>query len=415
MVSKNLVWIIRLGLQTQSILARTGRMDINLFDLRDQLDAAENQTLSPRACLSRTAIRRREDQTAGRDHRQNFAIDADRILHSLAYTRYIDKTQVFYLVRNDHITHRVLHVQLVSRIARTIGRHLQLNEDLIEAIAMGHDLGHAPFGHDGETYLSRLCQEAGIGYFVHAVQSVEFLERIERKGRGLNLSLQVLDGILAHDGEIDLPSLAPVPSRSFSDLDRLLKEKTSNPRVNIPPMTTEGCVVRLADTIAYIGRDVEDAIRLGLIRREEVPADCRQVLGDTNGKIVYTLVSDLIATSRNSKVVAFSAEKAAALKALKDFNRQRIYYNPVIKTDGEKIEFLFRTIFTRLSRDLDKGRTTIPSFSEYLNHMSAEYRELRRPAEIVRDFVAGMTDAFFLELGQNLLIPTPRRDGFVTK
>ncbi|MBF0527946.1 MAG: HD domain-containing protein [Deltaproteobacteria bacterium] len=387
-------------------------MTLDIFDLRDELDAAEEVIFSPRATKSCSALRRRKDQTAEKDHRQNFAIDADRILHSLAYTRYIDKTQVFYLVKNDHITHRVLHVQLVSRIARTIGRHLKLNEDLIEAIALGHDLGHAPFGHDGETYLSRLCQNHGIGHFVHAVQSVEFLERIEKKGRGLNLSLQVLDGILAHDGEVDIPTLAPDPNRSFTELDRLITEKRLNPRFPIAPMTTEGCVVRLADTISYIGRDLEDAIRLGLVRREEVPRDCTLVLGDTNGKIIYTLVSDLIATSRNAPVIAFSSEKAAALKELKNFNRQRIYYNPIIKTDGDKIENLFQVIFQRLLACLETEKKEIPLFIDYLNNMSSEYRTMHRPEEIVRDFIAGMTDAFFMELGQDLLLPRYRREGF---
>ena len=123
------------------------------------------------------------DSAAG--YRQAFSLDSDRILHSRAYTRYIDKTQVFYLIPNDHITHRVLHVQLVSKIARTIGRFLRLNEDLIEAIALGHDIGHTPFGHEGERYLSELCQKAGIGYFLHNVQSIQFLDRVERKGQGM--------------------------------------------------------------------------------------------------------------------------------------------------------------------------------------------------------------------------------------
>ena len=248
-------------------------MTIDLFKLRDELDEEEVLRLSGRACFSRDAVRRRPDRTAREDHRQNFAIDADRILHSLAYTRYIDKTQVFYLLKNDHITHRVLHVQLVSRIARTIGRHLRLNDDLIEAAALGHDLGHPPFGHDGESFLSRLCRENSIGHFVHAVQSVEFLETIEKRGRGLNLSLQVLDGILSHDGEVDLPSLKPRPGLTFEELDRILPEKKKDPSRPLAPMTAEGCVVRLADTISYIGRDFEDGIRVGLVDRPDLPPE----------------------------------------------------------------------------------------------------------------------------------------------
>lgn len=377
------------------------------------MDAEEVKRLSPRATLSGKAVRRHPDSTAARDHRQNFAIDADRILHSLAYTRYIDKTQVFYLIKNDHITHRVLHVQLVSRIARTVGRHLGLNEDLIEAIALGHDLGHAPFGHDGEKYLSRLCREHGIGHFVHAVQSVEFLESIERRGRGLNLSLQVLDGILAHDGEVDLPSLDPERELLFSEFDQRMRAKKEDPHFFITPMTTEGCVVRLADTISYIGRDVEDAIRLGLIRREELPGECVRELGDTNGKIVYRLVTDLIEMSLPGTVVGFSPGTAEALIKLKNFNRERIYYNKAIKTEGAKIEALFGTMFTRLLESLAQGAEESPHLALYLSGMSEEYRATRQPAEIIRDYMAGMTDAYFLRLARELLLPQHRDEGYL--
>jgi dGTPase len=166
-----------------------------LLNIRNQLDDRERKILSPWACLSVDAVRRKSEERILCGHRQSFALDTDRILHSLAYSRYIDKTQVFYLVKNDHITHRVLHVQLVSKIARTISRLLRLNEDLTEAIALGHDIGHTPFGHDGEQFLSEICQAHQVGCFLHNIQSVRFLEKIEKKGKGCNLSLQVLDGI----------------------------------------------------------------------------------------------------------------------------------------------------------------------------------------------------------------------------
>jgi len=383
-----------------------------LIYLRERLDSEEKVKLSPRAALSRSAIRRYPEKTIKDDHRQNYAIDTDRILHSLAFTRYIDKTQVFYLIKNDHISHRVLHVQLVSRISRTVGRHLGLNEDLIEAIALGHDIGHAPFGHDGETFLSRLCQDHGISHFVHAVQSVEFLERIERKGQGLNLSLQVLDGILSHDGEIDLPSLAPEPDLSFADLDWRLKDKKADPDINLTPMTTEACVVRLADTVSYIGRDIEDAIRLSLINREDIPAECVDVLGNTNGKIVYALVSDLISTSLKGATVAFSAEKAEALIKLKNFNREHIYFNNQIKTEGHKIQALFQTIFERLTDDVQTGRERSIIFTEFLHNMSPAYLETHVPAEMVRDFIAGMTDEYFLHLARSLILPEYQNQRF---
>ncbi|MGD8434727.1 MAG: HD domain-containing protein, partial [Syntrophobacterales bacterium] len=254
-----------------------------LLGAKEELTRREESMLSPYAAFSTTAVRRRPEERVERGHRQHFSLDADRILHSLAYTRYIDKTQVFYLIDNDHITHRVLHVQFLSKIARDVARFLRLNEDLIEAIALGHDIGHCPFGHDGERYLSAICQRHGIGGFQHNVQSVRFLDRIERKGRGWNLSIQVLDGILCHDGEIHEQSLRPQPGKTFEDLDREMELKGNEPEITLTPMTLEGCVVRLADTISYIGRDIEDAIRLNLVKRDEIPANCANLLGTTNG------------------------------------------------------------------------------------------------------------------------------------
>jgi len=381
-------------------------MDERLAELRQRLEDEEARSLSPRATLSREAVRRRPDPTASRDHRQHFAIDTDRILHSLAYTRYIDKTQVFYLVKDDHVSHRVLHVQIVSRIARDIGRHLGLNTDLIEAVALGHDLGHPPFGHDGEALLSRLCQAHGIGHFSHEAASVHFLERVERKGQGLNLSLQVLDGILTHNGEADMSSLIRAEARSFPEFDRLLAEKTRNPALDLMPMTFEGCVVRLADTISYVGRDIEDAIRLNLIRRSDLPQASTRILGETNGQIVYRLVSDLIYHSYEAGAVGFSPAVAQALAALKNFNREQIYYNPRVKAQGPKIERLFELLFEDLLKDLERGREDSPICSEFLKNMSPEYLADHSPPQIARDFMAGMTDEYFLRLGREMLLPT---------
>jgi dGTPase len=338
-------------------------------------------------------------------HRQNYAVDSDRILHSLSYTRYIDKTQVFYLVDNDHITHRVLHVQLVSKISRTIGRFLGLNEDLIEAIALGHDLGHCPFGHDGETYLSELCEANGIGPFQHNLQSVRFMDKIERKGRGLNLTLQALDGIMCHDGEIHIPELAPKRDKTFAAFDEEMARKHADPSIPLTPMTLEGCVMRMADTIAYIGRDIEDAIRLNLIRRDQVPKECVQQLGNTNGTIVYNLVTDLIQNSYEKPAIAFSPATSDALKRLKDFNLTNIYLNAQIKPDSNKIKQLFYVLFERYLEDLDKENQASIIFTEYLRDMSEEYLAAITPAEIVRDFIAGMTDQYFLRQAPEELRP----------
>jgi dGTPase len=383
-----------------------------LKEIRDNLDGGEEERLSPYACLSRQAVRRREEDKIVMGHRQNFALDTDRILHSLAYSRYVDKTQVFYLIKNDHITHRVLHVQLVSKIARTVGRLLRLNEDLIEAIALGHDIGHTPFGHDGERFLSEVSEKYGIGPFLHNVQSVRFLEKIERKGRGWNLTLQVLDGILCHDGEIHSQALKPKTDKDFPMLDSEIKEKEGDPSMDILPMSMEGCVVRMADTISYVGRDIEDAIRLRLIERNHLPEDCRNILGETNGTIVYTLVEDLVANSLDRPHACFSPEVSKALKKLKGFNQEHIYMNKKVKQQTPKIRLMFELLFEKFLRDLETGNEDSDIQRGYLEGMSPEYKEQTPPAEIVRDFVAGMTDEYFLGQCQKYLIPQARSSRF---
>jgi dGTPase len=381
-----------------------GKSDpLNLQQLKETLNSREDNLFSSLAAFSSDAVRRVPEARIHRGHRQNYAVDSDRILHSLAYARYIDKTQVFYLVVNDHITHRVLHVQLVSKISRTIGRFLGLNEDLVEAIALGHDIGHCPFGHDGEAYLSELCEDSGIGPYQHNVQSVRFLDRIERKGRGLNLTLQVLDGILCHDGEIHAQALEPNHHKRFTVHDEEVVNKTADPGLALTPMTMEGCVVRMADTISYIGRDIEDAIRLNLINRTQLPKSSEACLGNTNGTIVYALVTDLITNSLHKPAIAFSTEVSDALKELRQFNLANIYLNPKIKPQAGRIRQLFQLLFERYTKDLKQGNESSIIFAEYLDDMSEDYRANTRNSEIARDFIAGMTDDFFLsQVPQNL-------------
>jgi len=376
-----------------------------LKDIKQRLHLLEKDRLSPYATLNIQAIRRRNEQEIIDGHRENFSIDGDRILHSLAYSRYIDKTQVFYLIKNDHITHRVLHVQLVSKIGRTIGRLLRINEDLIEAVALGHDIGHAPFGHDGERFLSDLSKEYGLDSFLHNVQGVRFLEVIEKKGAGWNLSLQVLDGILCHNGEVHNPALYPDKSKDFTRLEEEVKKVTDNPESPVWPMTLEGCVVRMADTISYIGRDIEDAIRLGLIKRNEIPVDCRRRLGETNGTIVYTLVEDLIAESLEKAYVSFSPEVAEALRKLKDFNQEFIYTDSKAKKQTDKLRLMFELLFKKYYKDLRAGNDNSVIFREFLDGMSSRYRDSTPPGMIVRDFIAGMTDDYFLRQCQENLMP----------
>lgn len=381
-----------------------------LLKMRNGLDQREETMFSQWACLSRHAVRIREEEKIDSGHRQYFSVDTDRILHSLAYSRYIDKTQVFYLIKNDHITHRVLHVQLVSKIARTIGRLLALNEDLIEAIALGHDIGHTPFGHDGEKMLLALCKLHQVGQFLHNIQSVRFLQEIENKGKGLNLTLQVLDGILCHNGELHSQALAPFRNKDFKTLDDEMRRKTENPLLDIFPMTLEGCVVRMADTISYVGRDIEDAVRLGLIDRKDLPEDCRRILGDTNGTIVYNLVEDLVENSLDRPYVSFSREVGEALRRLKGFNETHIYNNPKIKRQTSRINLMFKLLFEKYLLELETENKESDIFMEFLDGMSPEYIENTPPAGIVRDFIVGMTDEYFLDQCKRNLIPQIKSD-----
>ena len=381
--------------------------DERLDMIRLALKQRETKILSPIATFSSEGVRRFHDERLEEGYRQPFSIDVDRILHSRAYTRYIDKTQVFYLIHHDHITHRVLHVQLVSKIARTIGRYLGLNEDLIEAVALGHDIGHTPFGHDGERFLSELCSSSGIGYFLHNVQSVQFLDRVERKGKGWNLCLQTLDGILCHDGEIHNQALKPDRKKTFETLGKEMTAKKSSPATMLIPMTLEGCVARMADTISYIGRDIEDAIRLDLIKRSDLPKECVDILGDTNGSIVYHLVTDIINNSFQNSYIAFSPEVSEALKRLKDFNLKRIYMNPKIKTHTAAIKKLFEILFEQYFNDIETENRSSVIFNGFLKDMSEDYINNHSKEEIIRDFIAGMTDQYFLRQCPQHLRPKP--------
>ncbi len=372
--------------------------DQKLDFLKKLSEGKERKSLIHHATLSSHAFRRFEENNKrdNIDYRSAFSIDSDRILNSLAYTRYIDKTQVFYLIKNDHITHRVLHVQLVSKIGRTIGRFLCLNEDLIEAIALGHDIGHPPFGHDGESFLSFLCRQQNIGFFCHSVQGVHFLDHVEQKGCGINLSMQVLDGILCHDGEIHVQMLSPEKNKVFTDLDREIKDKKKDNKKQLVPMTMEGCVVRFADTIGYIGRDLEDAVRLDIISKSMIPEKCVKILGDSNGKIVFNLVTDLIINSKDKDCILFSPEISEALQLLKKFNYEYIYLNKKIKKHYKNIKKLYLFLFESYLNDIEKENKESPLFKNYLKNMSESYILSSKKAEIVRDFISGMTDRYFL-------------------
>jgi len=368
----------------------------------------EEQSLSKYACRSSQAVRMFPEELEDRSNvRPAFFHDGDRIMHSLAYTRYIDKTQVFSLFENDHITHRVLHVQFVSKIARTIGRFLRLNEDLIEAIALGHDLGHVPYGHDGESFLNGISEAHGQGYFTHNAQSVRCMMELEQQGCGLNLTLQVLDGILCHNGEALADIYRPDYHKSAA---QFLEEYTRCGSVkdfgsHLVPMTLEGCVVRISDIIAYIGRDIEDAITVQLITREQLPAEVTEVLGGANREIINNLVLDLINNSYGKEYLQFSRPVRDALARLRAFNYQYIYHDPRKLTQNAKIANMFRQLFDRCLQELRSGDRGSSIYRWFAGSMSAAYLEHNAPERVVLDYLAGMTDNFFNNQFKDAFLP----------
>lgn len=314
---------------------------------------------------------------------------------------------MFFLFENDHITHRVLHVQLVSKIARTIGRFLRLNEDLLEAIALGHDIGHTPFGHDGEEYLNKICLEKGIGCFKHNAQSVRFLKDLEEGGNGVNLTLQVLDGILCHNGEEISDHYEPSPKKTIDkfleEYDYCFTEDTYGKQLK--PFTLEGCVVRVSDVIAYIGRDIEDAITVGLLTRDELPKNITEVLGDNNRDIINILVRDLVECSLGRSYLCFSPCVLKALKALRDYNYAKIYYSPNKQKQDKKIEAMFRLLYDSLFDDLISENHESSIYSQWIDTLNEDYREKTVNERIVIDYISGMTDDFFYNTFKDQFLP----------
>jgi dGTPase len=383
--------------------ARTRIPDPRLVSAIGALDGKREALLSPLATTSADAVRRH--RRVPEDIRTPYSRDADRIIHTRAYTRYIDKTQVFYLVENDHITHRVIHVQLVSKIARTIGRCLRLNEDLIEAIALGHDIGHIPYGHFGETCLSALCEQYGIGKFFHNVQSVRFLDQIE----DCDLTMQVLDGILCHNGEADDVRIAAEPCASWAAFDKKVQDNADGRRSR-SPMTLEGCVVKFADTIAYIGRDLQDARDVGLIKdATRIPEKIRDVLGGTNREIINTLIYDLLENSDTEEAgfISYSRDVESALIGLRTFSREHIYDNPTLTSERGKIERMYATLFGSCLEALEKKNRSAKIYADFLETgwTSPAYLDTAIPAELARDFIAGMTDRYFAKRYEECVIP----------
>jgi len=328
--------------------------------LREELERQEHLRLDPRAAFSDESRGRvRPSEPAAGDVRTCYQRDTDRIVHCKAFRRLMHKTQVFLQPEGDHYRTRMTHTIEVSRIARTIARGLQLNEDLTEAIAMGHDLGHTPFGHAGEVALS----EATGKPFRHNEQSLRVVDILENEGAGLNLSYEVRMGILGHTG-------------------------------NRVPETLEGQIVRWADRFAYVNHDIDDAARAGILTMEDIPRSIRKVLGDTHSDRINTLVCDAIESSRDTAAIVLSPKVDKTLSDLREFLFQRVYRNPVAKGEESK------------ARDMLKRM-----YDYYYNHPEAIPADFQPQLDFegmprtICDYIAGMTDKYAIYKYNEIFIP----------
>ncbi|MDE5942876.1 MAG: HD domain-containing protein [Clostridia bacterium] len=353
---------------------------------------------SPYACKSAQAVRKEcyEDVT-----RPPFLVDVDKIIHCPFYNRGSDKTQVFSFYKNDDITRRSSHIQLVSRIARTIGRALRLNLDLIEAISIGHDIGHTPFGHRGEWYLSELYNKNTGRYFNHNVHGVRVLQKISNS----KLTVQTLDGILCHCGEKVNGEYRPAPQKSFEEFEKILEECYVDQAAigRLHPSTMEGCVVRLSDMVAYLGKDRQDALYRLKIKLELTDFG----IGSSNREIIKNVVEDVVANSMDKPYLSLSADVYDALKKTKDENYEKIYKSEQATAQYEDgVKPMFERLYYRFLDELDKADKNSLIYLNYLNDgiVSKNYKELYGGQksdlilnDVVCDFMASMTDDYFLE------------------
>jgi len=365
--------------------------------------------VNPWRADERAALRRDQSRDAATLMRPVFVRDAEKILHSPYYNRLSDKTQVFSLHLNDDLTRRSLHVQMVSRIARSIGAVLGLNTDLIEAMAIGHDIGHAPFGHSGEHCLSALFFEHTGRYFDHNVHGVRVLDGIFRH----NLTLQTLSGILSHNGEFEQQEYRPAPLGSFEDFDELIEQcyKHEVALHDLVPVTLEGCIVRISDMIAYVGKDRQDAERA--VGREALPDYGFSEIGSNNAEIINNLTVDLIENSYGKDHLLLSRESFEALRGIKQENYRLIYSNLQINQfDKDLLQLMFERLYRRLRSDLLAGDTQSYIYRHHVRFVEnrrRRYRDTRvyreeQPDQIVVDYLASMTDDYFVDL-HALLFP----------
>lgn len=330
--------------------------------IREELEWTEHLCLSERAQFSdATRGRPRPEEAQENDVRTCYQRDSDRILHSKSFRRLMHKTQVFLQPEGDHYRTRMTHTLEVARIARTITRALRLNEDLSEAIAFGHDLGHTPFGHAGEVALTEVMGEP----FRHNEQSLRVVDVLEKDGQGLNLTYEVRMGILGHSSHSRMPE------------------------------TLEGQIVRKSDQIAYINHDIEDALRGGVIYPMDIPLEVSSVLGFTHGERINALVLDVIRSSRDQDSIRQSEEVGQAMAVLREFMFDSVYTNPLAKGEEGKAQEMLRRLFDYYRRDPDA--------------LPADFQEIRLEEGVDRavcDYIAGMTDPFAIEQFSRLFIPT---------
>lgn len=362
---------------------------------------------NPYAFPDEKIVRRDSSHDHANIWRPAFVRDTEKILHVPYYNRYSDKTQVFSFYKNDDISRRALHVQLVARIARNIGNTLGLNESLIESISLGHDIGHTPFGHAGERILSELYHEQTGRYFNHNVHSVRVLDGVIHR----NISLQTLDGILCHNGELELQEYRPCDMSTFVEFDKKVEECYVDERAIecLTPCTMEGCVMRICDIIAYLGKDRQDAERLGLLPKKSFSAGA---IGASNGEIINNLIVNLIENSYGKPYLKMDEEYFEALRQAKRENYEMIYQNDKLNEMYQnEIRPMFGELYRELLRQAKSGDRGTVFYRHHIAYVAANNRyvkgdfaayEEQEPNQLVVDYLASMTDDYFMDLYREL-------------
>lgn len=374
-------------------------------DLSTKIKAdRENNSLPQVAFTEDDVIRRDNSKDKANIIRTAFIRDIDKIIHCPYYNRYADKMQVFSFYKNDDITRRGLHVQLVSRIARTIGKALGLNLDLIEAIALGHDIGHTPFDHAGEEILDELLFSHTGRHFSHNIHSVRVLDKIFP----YNISLQTLNGIAAHDGEMELCEYHTKPLYNFDYFDNQIEEcylDKKNVR-KLTPATLEAAVMRISDIIAYLGKDRQDAEKADLLKTDAYE-DC--AIGTYNAEIINNLIVNIVENSYGKPYIKTDSEHFEALKKAKADNYDLIYRNDIVKAEIQSVvKPMMSDIYEKLLKDLKNDNKSSPIFTHHINYINkAHYKrempyEQTDPNQIVVDYIASMTDDYFIDLYTHL-------------